>query len=61
MALRTLRWLTAFAVAVTIAAASGAAALAQSTPIRFIVGLAPGGAVDPYARIIADHMSNSTR
>jgi tripartite-type tricarboxylate transporter receptor subunit TctC len=26
-------------------------------PIRFIVGLAPGGAVDPYARIIAEQMS----
>ena len=35
------------------------AAVAQSTPMRFIVGLAPGGAVDPYARIIADHMAKT--
>jgi tripartite-type tricarboxylate transporter receptor subunit TctC len=32
-------------------------ALAQTGTIKFIVGLAPGGAVDPYARIIADEMS----
>ncbi len=37
----------------------GCAAVAQSTPMRFIVGLAPGGAVDPYARIIADHMAKT--
>ena len=37
----------------------GSAAVAQSTPMRFIVGLAPGGAVDPYARIIADHMAKT--
>jgi tripartite-type tricarboxylate transporter receptor subunit TctC len=34
-----------------------AGASAQTGTIRFIVGLAPGGAVDPYARIIADQMS----
>jgi len=34
-------------------------ALAQSTPMRFIVGLAPGGAVDPYARIIGEHMAKT--
>jgi tripartite-type tricarboxylate transporter receptor subunit TctC len=32
-------------------------AVAQTGTIKFIVGLAPGGAVDPYARIIADQMS----
>jgi len=33
-------------------------ALAQSGgPIRFVVGLAPGGAVDPYARIVAERMA----
>ena len=37
----------------------GSAAWAQSTPMRFIVGLAPGGAVDPYARIIAEHMAKT--
>lgn len=31
--------------------------LAQSGPMRFLVGLAAGGAVDPYARVIADQMS----
>src|SRR5918994_766046 len=34
-------------------------ALAQSGVIRFIVGTVAGGAVDPYARAIADHMSNT--
>jgi tripartite-type tricarboxylate transporter receptor subunit TctC len=40
-------------------AATCAAASAQSNTIRFIVGLVPGGAVDPYARIIAEHMSKT--
>jgi tripartite-type tricarboxylate transporter receptor subunit TctC len=35
------------------------AAHAQTGTIRFIVGLAPGGAVDPYARIIAEHMAKT--
>jgi tripartite-type tricarboxylate transporter receptor subunit TctC len=34
-------------------------AMAQSGNIRFIVGLVPGGAVDPYARLIAEHMSKT--
>ena len=34
-------------------------ALAQSGTIRFIVGLVPGGAVDPYARIVAEHMAKT--
>jgi tripartite-type tricarboxylate transporter receptor subunit TctC len=54
----TCRWLMTLAVAAT-AALSTTAALPQSTPIRFIVGLAPGGAVDPYARIIAEHMAKT--
>src|SRR5262249_32025642 len=33
--------------------------LAQSGIIRIIVGTAPGGAIDPYARIIAEHMSRT--
>jgi tripartite-type tricarboxylate transporter receptor subunit TctC len=33
--------------------------LAQSGPIRFLVGLVAGGAVDPYARVIADQMSKT--
>jgi len=37
-------------------------ALAQfnlSRPIRLIVGVAAGGAIDPYARLIADHMAKT--
>lgn len=32
---------------------------AQSGLIRLIVGTAPGGAIDPYARLIAEHMSRT--
>jgi tripartite-type tricarboxylate transporter receptor subunit TctC len=32
-------------------------ALAEGGLIKFVVGLAAGGAVDPYARIVADRMS----
>jgi tripartite-type tricarboxylate transporter receptor subunit TctC len=46
-------------VAAALAAAllAGGAASAQTGVIKFVVGLAAGGAVDPYARIIADQMS----
>jgi tripartite-type tricarboxylate transporter receptor subunit TctC len=38
----------------------GAAAQQGAQPtIRFIVGTAAGGVLDPYARLIADHMSKS--
>src|SRR5215218_8789240 len=33
--------------------------LAQSGLIRIIVGTAPGGAIDPYARLIAEHMTKT--
>src|SRR5215470_11641585 len=33
--------------------------LAQSGIIRVIVGTVPGGAIDPYARMIAEHMSRT--
>src|SRR3954464_15424644 len=59
---RPRRWLAVIG-AVAMLALPGSAvftqALAQSTPMRFIVGLAPGGAVDPYARIIAEHMAKT--
>ena len=59
---RCRRWL-AVVGAMAVLASQGCAvftqALAQSTPMRFIVGLAPGGAVDPYARIIAEHMAKT--
>jgi|SRR5262245_9429802 len=35
------------------------APLAQSGIIRLIIGTAPGGAIDPYARLIAEHMSRT--
>ena len=35
------------------------AAQAQTQPMKFVVGLAPGGAVDPYARIIAERMAKA--
>ena len=34
-------------------------ALAQSGIIRVIIGTVPGGAIDPYARMIAEHMSRT--
>jgi tripartite-type tricarboxylate transporter receptor subunit TctC len=34
-------------------------ALAQSGIIRVIIGTMPGGAIDPYARMIAEHMSRT--
>src|SRR6476659_3754573 len=45
--------------ALLLAPFGGSGASAQTGPIRFIVGLAPGGAVDPYARIIAEHMAKT--
>jgi tripartite-type tricarboxylate transporter receptor subunit TctC len=43
----------------TALAVSPQAAQAQSTPIKFIIGTAPGGAIDPYARIVADPMAKA--
>jgi tripartite-type tricarboxylate transporter receptor subunit TctC len=37
----------------------GCTVYAQSNTIRFIIGTAPGGAIDPYARLIADPMAKS--
>jgi len=34
-------------------------ALAQSGIIRVVIGTVPGGAIDPYARVIAEHMSRT--
>jgi tripartite-type tricarboxylate transporter receptor subunit TctC len=36
-----------------------APAAAQSGVVRIIVGTAPGGAIEPYARLIAEHMSRT--
>jgi tripartite-type tricarboxylate transporter receptor subunit TctC len=35
------------------------AQISLARPIRVLVPLAPGGAVDPYARLIADHMART--
>lgn len=43
--------------AVLVSASS--AAFAQSNTVRFIVGTQPGGAIDPYARMIADPMAKA--
>ncbi|HEV2571781.1 MAG TPA: tripartite tricarboxylate transporter substrate binding protein [Beijerinckiaceae bacterium] len=45
------------AVALASVLIMSVAAQAQSNTIRFIVGAAAGGAIDPYARVIADHMA----
>jgi tripartite-type tricarboxylate transporter receptor subunit TctC len=49
---------SAFA-ATTMLLAATAVALAQSNTIRFIIGTAPGGAIDPYARIVSDPMAKA--
>jgi tripartite-type tricarboxylate transporter receptor subunit TctC len=35
------------------------AASAQSNTIKFVIGTAPGGAIDPYARLVADPMAKA--
>ncbi|MCC6779386.1 MAG: tripartite tricarboxylate transporter substrate binding protein [Hyphomicrobiales bacterium] len=43
-----------------IAAAGGAAAQpVASRPLRLIIPLAPGGATDPYGRLVAEHMGRT--
>jgi len=45
--------------AVLLSPLANTSASAQTGTIRFIVGLSPGGAVDPYARIISEHMAKT--
>jgi tripartite-type tricarboxylate transporter receptor subunit TctC len=47
------------AVWAATSAATCAAASAQSNTIRLVVGTAPGGAIDPYARMIAEQMQKT--
>jgi tripartite-type tricarboxylate transporter receptor subunit TctC len=54
-----LRQLTRLALLSATLAAASSAALAQSNTIRLIIGTAPGGAIDPYARLIADPMAKA--
>ena len=51
--------LTQLALLSAVLAAGADTALAQSNPIRLIIGTAPGGAIDPYARLIADPMAKA--
>jgi len=44
-------------VAIPLLSIAPTPGLGQGGPMRFLVGLAAGGAVDPYARVIADQMS----
>jgi tripartite-type tricarboxylate transporter receptor subunit TctC len=46
-------------VGATVAVGSVGNAWAQSGPIKLIIGTAPGGAIDPYARLIADPMAKA--
>ena len=50
-------WIAAIGAVMLLAQVPPAAA--QTQPMKFVVGLAPGGAVDPYARIIAERMAKS--
>jgi tripartite-type tricarboxylate transporter receptor subunit TctC len=36
-------------------------AFAQANTIKFVIGTAPGGAIDPYARIVADPMAKALK
>ena len=45
--------------AFTLVLLAAAEAAAQSGTIRLIVGTAAGGAIDPYARLIAEHMART--
>jgi tripartite-type tricarboxylate transporter receptor subunit TctC len=45
--------------AALVLSAAPALVFAQSGLIRIIVGTAPGGAIDPYARLIAEHMTKT--
>jgi len=52
---------TTFATTLAASLAGLQPVLAQNAarPIRVLVPLAPGGAVDPYARLVADHMART--
>src|SRR6516165_998931 len=50
---------TMVCAAVLLSLAMASPAAAQGPTIRIVVGTAAGGAIDPYARIIAEHMSKT--
>jgi tripartite-type tricarboxylate transporter receptor subunit TctC len=45
--------------AVLLSPLASTGASAQSGTIRLVIGTAPGGAIDPYARMIAEHMQKT--
>jgi tripartite-type tricarboxylate transporter receptor subunit TctC len=57
MRARNPAWLAA--AALVISSLLPGYAPAQTAPIRFVVGTVAGGAIDPYARLIADHMAKT--
>ena len=59
MIMRSLARVAWICAAVLLAPLSAPSALAQSGTIRIIVGTVAGGAIDPYARMIAEHMSKT--
>jgi tripartite-type tricarboxylate transporter receptor subunit TctC len=59
MTLRNSALATALGAAVLLSQLLPAAAQTQSGPIRIVVGTVAGGAIDPYARMIAELMSKS--
>ena len=59
MGLRHLARLLIVGAALLLVPFANSGASAQTGTMRFIVGLAAGGAVDPYARIIAEHMAKT--
>src|SRR5262245_27748014 len=50
---------TATAGAASIAAEAALAQLAPNRPARLIIPLQPGGATDPYGRLVAEHMART--
>jgi tripartite-type tricarboxylate transporter receptor subunit TctC len=59
MVQRFAAWLAAGLATVAIAALTPHPAAAQTGTIRVVVGTVAGGAIEPYARMIADHMSKT--
>ena len=59
MVQRFTAWFAAGLATIAIAALTPNPAAAQTGTIRIIVGTVAGGAIEPYARMIADHMSKT--
>ena len=57
--MRCSAWLASIGAALLLSQVVPTIAQAQSGTIRFIVGTVAGGAIDPYARLIAEHMSKT--